>query len=125
MNRATPANEPGRNGRFGLVLSLTGMQSAALGLMIMAAVRFWWFLGFASDVQMDGMNLLAGEVMSNRVTKGTLAGRYCRNPGSWRGSLCRKWLSTMRRTSTLLQPVSAVMPLWLLSARVSAEHEPG
>ncbi len=30
----------------------------------------------------------------------------------------RKWLSTMRRTSMLLQLVRAVMPLWLLSAPV-------
>uniref|UniRef100_A0A914YGG2 Tail specific protease C-terminal domain-containing protein n=1 Tax=Panagrolaimus superbus TaxID=310955 RepID=A0A914YGG2_9BILA len=58
-NRALPANEPGRNGRFragtepdrDTVEQRSGADDHGL------AVRFWWFLRFASDVQMDGITI--------------------------------------------------------------------
>ena len=43
---------------FGLVLSLTGIQSSSVqGLMIMALLFGFGFLRFASDVQMDGITI--------------------------------------------------------------------
>ena len=59
---------------FGLVLSLTGIQSSSVqGLMIMALLfGFGGSLRFASDVQMDGITICWRGRSSNRVTKGNV-----------------------------------------------------
>ncbi len=43
---------------FGLVLSLTGIQSSSVqGLLIMALLFGWRFFYFIADVQMDGVKI--------------------------------------------------------------------
>lgn len=95
---------------FGLVLSLTGIQSSSVqGLMIMALL-FGFGGSFVSLLMSKWMALrsVGGEVIEQprnereRWLVNTVATRLVRQ-----GSLCRKWLSTMRRTSTLLQILCA------------------
>ena len=99
---------------FGLVLSLTGIQSSSVqGLMIMALL-FGFGGSFVSLLMSKWMALrsVGGEVIEQpRNERERWLVEYCSNARRVRrGSLCRKWLSTMRRTSMLLQPVRAVMP---------------
>lgn len=106
---------------FGLVLSLTGIQSSSVqGLMIMALL-FGFGGSFVSLLMSKWMALrsVGGEVIEQpRNERERWLVNTVATQARQAGIAMRKWLSTMRRTSMLLQPVRAVMPLWLLSAPV-------
>ena len=113
---------------FGLVLSLTGIQSSSVqGLMIMALL-----FGFGGSF----VSLLMSKWMALR----SVGGEVIEQPRNERERWLVNTVATQARQagiampqvaiyhapdSTLLQPVRAVMPLWLLSAPVCSEHEPG
>ncbi len=55
---------------FGLVLSLTGIQSSSMtGLLIMALLLVWWIDRFADDVEMDGAEIRGWEVIEQPRNK--------------------------------------------------------
>jgi heat shock protein HtpX len=104
---------------FGLVLSLTGIQSSSMtGLLIMALL-----FGFGGSI----VSLLMSKWMALKSVGGEVIEQPRNETERWlmntvaqqarrRALLCRRSLSTMRRILTPLRPARAAMRRWWRSA---------
>ncbi len=96
MRIALSANQPGRNGRFGLVLSLTGIQSSSVqGLMIMALL-----FGFGGSF----VSLLMSKWMALR----SVGGEVIEQPRNERERWLVNTVATQARQAGIAMPQVAI-----------------
>ena len=93
---------------FGLVLSLTGIQSSSMtGLLIMALL-----FGFGGSI----VSLMMSKWMALKSVGGEVIEQPRNETERWLALPCRRWLSITRLILTLLLPARVATPRWSPSA---------